>query len=105
MNIDISNKIGKDKPTLTIAEGKTYTVDNSAETVLLLQNKVNGSDMGIDTMYDVIEQLIGKDALKDIKSLRPSVTELQTIITAVMALVQEIPLEEAEKRFRNAQQQ
>lgn len=105
MNIDISNKIGKDKPTLTISEGKTYIVDNSAETVLLMQNKVNNSDMGIDTMYDVIEQLMGKDALKDIKSLRPSVTELQTIITAVMALVQEIPLEEAEKRFQNAQQQ
>ena len=80
-------------------------MDNSAETVLLMQNKVNNSDMGIDTMYDVIEQLMGKDALKDIKSLRPSVTELQTIITAVMALVQEIPLEEAEKRFQNAQQQ
>jgi hypothetical protein len=102
MNIDISNKIGKEKPTLTIAEGKTYTVDNSAETVLLMQNKVNGEEMGIETMYDVITCLLGDDALAEIKEIKPSVTEIQTIITALMALVQEIPLEEAEKRFQNA---
>lgn len=101
MNIDISNKLGKAKPTLTIAEGKTYEVDNSAENVLLMQSRINGEEMDIDAMYSIIDMLMGENALDDIKKMKPSINEIQTIITAIMALVQEIPLEDAEKRFQN----
>ena len=38
--IDISSKLGKEKRTIKLAEGKEFEVDNSADTYLIVQEKL-----------------------------------------------------------------
>ncbi len=99
-NIDISSKLGREKQTITIAEGKTYDVDTSAETYLIMQDKIANKDFSLKTMYEMIEVLLGADALKEIKEMKPTPNQLKVIVTAMSALVSEVPYEEMEKRFQ-----
>lgn len=99
--IDISSKLGKEKPTIKLAEGKIYTVDNSAETYLKMQDKIKDKDFGIETMYEMIRTLLGEQAETEIKEMSPSINDLQVIVTAISATVSEESYEEMEKRFQN----
>lgn len=40
-NIDISSKLGKEKQTIKIADGKVFEVDTSADNYLLVTRKNN----------------------------------------------------------------
>ena len=86
--IDISSKIGNEKPTIKVAEGKVYEVDNSADKYLVVQEKIKNQDFSISVMYEMIEMLMGKDALKEIKGMKLSAT------------IDEVSYEEMEKRFQ-----
>ena len=48
-----------------------------------------------------IETLLGKKALKDIEEMKLTVKELQIIVIAAAAQVNEISYEDMEKRFQN----
>lgn len=98
--IDISSKLGKEKKTLKLAEGKVFEVDTSAETYLIIQEKVEKEDFSINSMYEMIETLMGKEALKEIKSMKLTIPGLKAVITAIAALVSEVEYEEMEKRFQ-----
>ena len=67
--MDLSSKLKKEKPTLKLAEGVEFEVDNSADTYLLVQDKIKDKDFSIDVMYDMIEILMGKEALDKIKEM------------------------------------
>lgn len=99
-NIDISSKLGKEKQTITIAEGKTYEVDTSAETYLIMQDKIANKEFSLNSMYEMIEVLLGETALKEIKEMKPTPNQLKVIVTALSALVSEVSYEEMEKRFQ-----
>ena len=99
-NLDISSKLSHEPQTITIAEGKTYKVDCSAETMLKAQD-IFKKDNSFDGLFQAIELLLGKEASKEIKDMKVTVSDLSVIIIAIMAQVNEITYEEMEKRFQN----
>lgn len=99
-NIDISSKLGKEKSTIKLAEGKVFEVDNSADTYLIIQEKLSKQDFSISSMYEMIEILMGKDALKEIKDMKLTIDGLKSVIIAISAIVSEVEYEEMEKRFQ-----
>lgn len=99
-NLDISSKLSHEPQTITIAEGKTYKVDCSAETMLKAQDLFK-KDNSFDGLFQAIELLLGKEASKEIKDMKVTVSDLSVIIIAIMAQVNEVSYEEMEKRFQN----
>ena len=98
--IDISSKLGKEKQTIKLAEGKVFEVDTSADNYLLVQEKMKNENFSIETMYEMIENLMGKEALEAVKELKPTIPGLRSIIIALSAIVNEVSYEEMEKRFQ-----
>lgn len=98
--IDISTKLGKEKATIKIAEGKVYEVNTSADTYLLVQEKIKDKEFSIETMYLMIEMLMGEKALKEIKEMKLTIPGLKAVVTALSAVVNEVDYEEMEKRFQ-----
>lgn len=99
-NLDISSKLGHEKQEITVAEGKTYEVDCSAETMLKAQD-IFKKDDSLEGLFTAIKLLIGTKAEKDIRTMKLTVNELKIIIIAIMAQVNEVSYEEMEKRFQN----
>lgn len=99
-NLDISSKLGHEKQEITIAEGKTYEVDCSAETMLKAQD-IFKKDDSLEGLFTAIKLLLGAKAEKDIRAMKLTVNELKTVIIAIMAQVNEVSYEEMEKRFQN----
>lgn len=98
--IDISTKLGKEKATIKLAEGKIYEVNTSADNYLLVQEKIKNQDFSIDVMYQMIEMLMGKKALQEIKDMKLTIPGLRAVIIALSAVVNEVDYEEMEKRFQ-----
>ena len=67
----------------------------------IVQNKLKDKEFSIEVMYEVIEMLMGKDALKEIKDMKLSVNGIESVIIGLMAAINEISYEEMEKRFQN----
>lgn len=99
-NLDISSKLGHEKQEITIAEGKTYEVDCSAETMLKAQD-IFKKDDSLEGLFTAIKLLLGSKAEKDIRAMKLTVNGLKTVIIAIMAQVNEVSYEEMEKRFQN----
>lgn len=99
-NLDISSKLGHEKQEITIAEGKTYEVDCSAETMLKAQD-IFKKDDSLEGLFTAIKLLLGAKAEKDIRAIKLTVNGLKTVIIAIMAQVNEVSYEEMEKRFQN----
>nr|DAQ65722.1 MAG TPA: hypothetical protein [Caudoviricetes sp.] len=99
-DINISDRLSQEKQTITIKEGITFEVDCSAEAMIKAEEKFKkGADL--NTMFEIIELLlVEKDALKIIKEMKLKAKNIETIVLAIMAQIQEIPFEEMEKRFR-----
>lgn len=97
--IDISAKLKKEPIKIKIAEGKEYVVDNSAETFIIVQDKLKDKEFSIKTMYEVIELLMGKEAKKEIEDMRLTVNGLETVVIGLMAAINETSYEEMKKRF------
>lgn len=98
-NIDISQRLSNEKQTITIKDGKTYDIDCSAET-MLKANDMFKKDASLTTLYDVLGLLLGQKAVKDIKEMKLSVNNIQIVLLATMAQINEISYEEMEKRFQ-----
>ena len=99
-NINIIDKLGIEEKTITIAEGKTYTVNCGAKTMLKSQELFQ-KDGSFEAMFDAIELLVGKKARKEILEMDLTVAQLKKVILAIMAQVNEVSYEEMEKRFQN----
>lgn len=99
--IDISTKLGKEKKTIKIAEGKVYEVDDSADNYMLVQEKIKDKEFSIKTMYEMIEMLMGKEAQKEIQEMKLTTKGLEAIVIALSAIVNEVEYEEMEKRFQS----
>lgn len=99
-NLDISSKLGKTKQELTIAKGLTFEIDCSAETMLKAEEKFKeGTSSGV--LFEILGMFLGEDAVNKVKELKPTVKQLETIILATMAQVNEEDFEEFQKRFQN----
>ena len=99
-NIDISSKLGKEKQTIKLAEGKVFEVDTSADTYVIIQEKIEKENFSISSMYEMIKILMGEEALKEIKDMKLTVNGLRNVVIAISAIVGEVEFEEMEKRFQ-----
>lgn len=99
-NIDISSKLGKEKQTIKLAEGKVFEVDTSADNYLVVQEKIANENFSINSMYEMIEILMGQKALEEIKEMKLTVNGLKAVIIALSSIVSEVDYEEMEKRFQ-----
>lgn len=103
-HIDISAKITMEKPTVAFA-GKTYEVNNGKNTMLLLQQYMNGEHDNLEAVDHTIKLLLGEKAAGEIDKLDLPMDALRTVYIAIMAAASGEDYEEAEARFRTAQQQ
>lgn len=99
--IDISAKLTNERPKIKIAEGKVYEIDDRKNTILKMYQMFRDGDVNdIEMMDEVIKMLLGEKAAKEIDEMNLSIKNYQTIVIAIMAAIQEITFEEAEKLFR-----
>ena len=101
MNLNIIDKLGVEKQEITIAEGKTYTVNCGAKTMIKVQDTFK-KDSSFDSMFDAIELLLGKKARKELYDMDLTVSQLKKVVLAVMAQVNEVSYEEMEQRFQKS---
>ena len=102
-HIDISSRITLEKPTVTFC-GKTYEVNNTKNTMLLLQQYMSEDHGDIETVGRTLEMLLGKDAAAELDALNLPLDEIKTVFIAVMAAASGEDYEEAEARFQKSQQ-
>lgn len=100
--IDISSKLGGEKQYIRVSEDKKYEVDCSAQTMMKAQ-KMFKKDVDITVLFEIIDLFLGKTAGKELRGAKLKVKEVQTVILAIMAQVQELSYEEMEKRFRGSE--
>lgn len=98
-NLNITDKLGIEEQTITVAEGKTYTVDCRAKSVVKAQALFEKSS-SLETMFSVIELLLGKKAKTEIESMNLTLKNVSRVVLAILAQVNEVSYEEMEKRFR-----
>ena len=63
MDLNIIDKLNVEEKTITIAEGKTYTVECGAKTMIKAQ-EIFKKDNSFEAMFQVIELLLGKKRKK-----------------------------------------
>lgn len=97
-NLDISSKLGHEKQEITIAEGKTYEVNCAATNFFKVQEC-----FASNKIFEALELLLGAKAVKEIKEMEFSVKEIEVVIIAAAAQVNEVSYDEMEKRFRKQQ--
>lgn len=99
--IDISAKLTNERPQLKLAEDKVYDIDDRKNTVILLNQKMQGSDINdVNAMDEMISIVLGEDAAKEIDAMDFSIASYQTIMVAIMAAMTGEEYERAEERFR-----
>lgn len=99
--IDISSKLVNEPKFLQVAEGKTYKVDDRKNTVLKLNDLLDGSDGSAKNIDKAIKIGLGEKAFKEIEAMDLSIVAYQSLFIGMMALMMDKDYEEMEKTFRN----
>jgi hypothetical protein len=104
--IDLSNRLTNEPATIKIDNAHTYTVNKSKNAgILMMQTYRDDTLNDFDKLDKIIEIGLGKDALEYINSLNLSITQTGLIVEAIMAAINEVPLEEIEKEAQKAAKQ
>lgn len=101
MILNITDKLGMEEQKITIAEGKTYTVNCRAKAMIKVQEAFK-KDNSFEGLFDAIELFLGKKARKEIYDMDLTIKQLQTVVIAIMAQVNEISYEEMADRFQKS---
>lgn len=100
--IDISSRLTNSRTTLTLAPGVTFEIDDSKNTVVLFQAAVQSGDIqDIAIIDDMIKMFLGEEAVKVIDDMNLSMAAYQSIMIAIMSVIQRVDYEVAEARFRD----
>ena len=99
--IDISSKLVNEPKFIQVAEGKTYKVDDRKNTVLKLNDLLDGSDGSAKNIDKAIKIGLGEKAFKEIEAMDLSIVAYQSLFIGMMALMMDKDYEEMEKTFRN----
>lgn len=99
--IDISSKLTNERPKLKLAEDKLYEIDDRKNTVIKLENIMEGEDLNNASVIDkMVELLLGKQAVEDIEEMELSIVSYQQLMIGLMAGVTGETYEVTEARFR-----
>lgn len=102
--IDITGKLTNERPVLKLGEGKEYPVDNRKNTVLAIQAKIDDGDV-TETLDEVLELALGKEAVKEINESDISFADYQIIFIAALAGALGEEYESVEARFLAAKRE
>jgi hypothetical protein len=103
--IDLSNRLTNEAATIKIDDNHIYTVNKSKNAgVLMLQIQKDDKLNDIEKLDTIIEIGMGKEALVYINSLNLSMTQTALIVEAIMAIINEIELEDIEREAKKAAQ-
>jgi hypothetical protein len=99
--IDISAKLTNERPKLKLAEDKIYEIDDRKNTIILLNQKIQDTDVNdINAIDEMISVVLGEKAAKEIDEMNLPMAAYQSIMIAIMAAVTGEDYEVAEARFR-----
>lgn len=101
-NIDLSNKLSNERPTIIIG-GNTYTVNDEKTNVLLMNEELKKGESASEVIDKTISLLLGKKALKEIDEMGLGLSQYTIIFYGLIACVNDISIEEAQERFRQQQ--
>lgn len=94
--INITEKLSSSKPKIVIGE-KEYEVNHDIETVLKFEELAVVATG--ENMVKAIEISMGKEAAKELNVKKMSVPNFKVLTVALLAAMQGISYDEAEKRF------
>ena len=94
--INITEKLSSSKPKIVIGE-KKYEVNHDIETVLKFEELAVVATG--ENMVKAIEISMGKEAAKELNVKKMSVPNFKVLTVALLAAMQGISYDEAEKRF------
>ena len=97
--IDISKKLSNDKPVIKIAEGKEYKINNSKNTMLLINQEMQNNKTELAAMDKVVKLALGQTAFQEIESMELSFADYKVLFIGIMAGVSDQSYEEVEKNF------
>lgn len=103
MQYNLMNRLVFSKPTVVIAEGKEFTINNSKNCVMLFNQKVKELDKKdkAEDLYDIgIKMFLGDKAMAEIQKLDLPMKGYEYIFSTIMAAIEEITLDEYEERER-----
>lgn len=104
--IDISAKLTNERPKLKLGEGLEFEIDNRKNTVLILNQKIQETDLNdLREVDGILELLLGKEAVQKIGEMEDiSFEGYQTIFIACMAGAMGEDFEVVEARFQRARE-
>lgn len=95
----IDNDKLNQRPEVRIGD-KIFTIDNRLSTFRKISSALGG---GSDELEAVLAQALGKDAYEEVLRMDLPYSVMQELIIIVLAAIQDLPLEEARRRFRHDQ--
>ena len=95
--INISDKLSFEKPCIQVGD-KTYTVNDSLETVLKFEEVYGDGDT--QSMLEGMKVALGAEAYAEMAVEKMSFKNIQVLFLAVMAAMQDMTYEDVEARFR-----
>lgn len=97
--IDISKKLSNDKPVIKIAEGKEYKINNSKNTMLLIDQEMKNNKNELEAMDKAVKLALGQSAFEEIENMDLSFADYKVLFIGIMAGVSDQSYEEVEKNF------
>lgn len=97
--IDISKKLTNDKPVIRITEGKEYKINNSKNTMLLINQEMQNNKNELEAMDKAVKLALGESAFEEIESMELSFADYKVLFIGIMAGVSDQSYEEVEKSF------
>nr|DAL98418.1 MAG TPA: hypothetical protein [Caudoviricetes sp.] len=99
--IDISAKLTNERPQLKLSEDKVYDIDDRKNTIIVLNQKMQDTDMNdLNAIDDMLKAVLGEQAAKEIDEMNLPISGYQAILIAIMAAITGEEYETAEARFR-----
>lgn len=103
--IDISGKLTNEKPKLKLGEGKEFEIDDRKNTILMMNQKLAESNLDdLQQIDEVLEIVLGKEAVKEINKMNLSFSAYQTIFIATMAGAMGEDYDVVDARFQKARE-
>ncbi|MEF9917679.1 MAG: hypothetical protein RR310_07295 [Eubacterium sp.] len=97
--IDITSKLTNESPIVKIGD-KEYKAETRKNTVIKVYEKMESSNGSPQDICEVIELIIGKEAIAQINKMNPTFGDLRMIFFGVLAAATDDELESVIERFR-----